>query len=138
MVHIGIFISVAIVLIALIKYLGLMFYVFLGLVLVCMTSLGPAALYYGHTKLSPTYPQEWKCFLISAAVSLISVLFYFDLLVYVLYGILTACGILLGPTIVMYMNNILSLDNSATSKGLKRPAVNKLNAFEILLLVNFD
>ncbi|XP_058788923.1 sorting nexin-25 [Phymastichus coffea] len=134
MLYIGIFISIAIILIVLIKYFGLMFYIFFGLVLVCITLLGPAVLYYGYTKLSPTYPQEWKYFCISTAISLVSVLFYFDLLAYVFYGLLTACGILLGPTIVMYVNNILSLDNSSTSKGIKRSAVNKLNAFEILLL----
>lgn len=123
----------AIVLIAIINYLGLMFYILFGLLMICAASFGPAVIFYAYTRLSPTYPIGWKYTFLSATLFLIAVLFNFDLLVYVFYGLLTVCGMLLGPTTVLYIHTLLS-PKHPNGKSTKK-TINKLNSFETLIMV---
>ncbi|KAJ8676394.1 hypothetical protein QAD02_012181 [Eretmocerus hayati] len=123
---------IAIILIAFISHFGLSFYVFLGLLAICGTSFAPAILFYAYTKSSPNLPAGWQYGLLGSSLFLITVLYYFDLLFYVLFGLLTVIGMLLGPAIVLYIQSDLSPENSS-GKNTKKVA-RKFNPFQTLLI----
>ncbi|XP_023246225.1 sorting nexin-25 [Copidosoma floridanum] len=125
--------SIAVFLIAVTNYFNTLFYIILGLLILCGTAFGPGALYYSYVQLSPTYPNGCKYALLGAIIFLISVLYYFDLLVFILYGLLTACGLLLGPFIVMHMNDDLSAKKPMVKKKTEN-TVNMMNSFQTLML----
>ncbi|XP_031783553.1 sorting nexin-25 isoform X2 [Nasonia vitripennis] len=128
----GILLCTAIFLITVINYYGLMFYILFGLLTVCGTSFGPAIIFYAYTRLSPTYPIGWKYVLLSTTFFLVAWLYYFNLLFYVFYGLLTVCGMLIGPTVVLYIHTSLLPNNQTKQRSKKK--VNKLSSFEVLLL----
>ena len=130
----GIFASSAIFLIAAINYFGLMIYVLLALLALCGPSFGPLFYGYAYTRLSPIYPIGWKYILLSGALVLTAVLYYFNLIVFVSYGLFMAGGTLYGPDLFSYVHSILS-PNSSNGKTTKKK-INKFDSFQALLLVS--
>ncbi|XP_014224561.1 sorting nexin-25-like isoform X1 [Trichogramma pretiosum] len=114
-------------------YYGLIFYIFMGLLTICATSCGPAIIFYAYTRFPKLeYKPGWKYYLLSIFALLIAVLFYYGLIVHAFFGVLAICGMTLGPTMVLYMHSNLS--STPTSNKCAKKTVNKLNAFEILLI----
>jgi hypothetical protein len=130
----SILLCIAIVLIAAINYFDVMFYILFGILTICGTSFGPAIIFYIYTRLSPVYPVGWKYALLSAAFFLLIIFYYFNLLIYLIFGLLIVCGMLLGPTIVLYIHNNFSPKYPSNRRTKK--IVNNSNLFETLLMVS--
>ena len=131
----AIFVGLSILVITMMNYCSLVFYIFFGLLTICATSFGPAIIFYAYTRLSKEYTDSLKYLLPGATLLLLSVLFYYDLIFYAFFGSLAICGMIVGPTMVLYIHSNIS--HSSANKSVAKNPINKLNAFEILLIVSF-